>query len=202
MNIRKLEIEDGLPITTAAARKALRIDHAFEDDTLERKLRAAVELVEEKTGHVLRPTTFEVTFDAWPRHCDAELCLAMVPIRSVSEVSYYPEAGPARLPVAPAEYDWRRVDNGGELYFFASFSQPAISTDRRGPIAVKFEAGYDTAAGQAGDDPELKIPSRIVELVLLLAGHWMKNREAVDSGDLAEVPFSAKLLFEELRIFR
>ncbi len=199
--IRRLTVDPALPITTADAKKALRIDHGFEDAILLRKLTAAVELVEERTSRYLRPVELEVTFDAWPCYRTPELDLGVWPVRDVTAVEYFPETGSARTVVGPALYDWRRTETGAELYFLSGFSAPSISTERRGPVRLIVEAGYDTAA-EPGEDAELQCPARVIELVLLLAGHWMKNREATTSGNLADVPYSAGLLFKELRNFR
>lgn len=200
MQFRKTSISDELPIGLEAAKKALRIDHAFEDDTVERKLRAAVELVEERTSRILRPTTFVALLERWP--CESEVRFQMHPIRDVLGVKYLGQAGGAAIDVPADDFDWRRLEEGAELYFFSSWSYPSLSEKSREPISIEFEAGYDTPEDVATDDPEYKLPSRVEELVLLLAGHWFKNREAVTSGTLAEVPFSAGLLMKELRIFR
>lgn len=200
MNVRKIEVDAALPIPLASVKKALRVDGAFEDDTITRKFLAAVELVEEKTGRILRPSTLEVSFDAWPCDLASELVLPVWPVRDVLSVSYLPAAGGA-VAVDGSLYDWRRMQSSVELYFFSTFTYPTVSAERRSPVVVTVEAGYDTPA-EAGDDPELKLPARVEELVLLLTAHWYKNREAATAGEMADVPFSAKLLFEELRIFR
>jgi len=195
MNLRRITVDDALPIPIAAVRKALRIDHAFDEDVLERKVRAAVELVEERTTRVLRPTTFLATLSTWPT-CD--VCLPRAPVVAIEEVAYVGEDGVSSI-VAPAEYGWRPTEDGAELWFASGWSWPSFSREVRDPVRIKFEAGY---GGDAGDDPERKLPSRVEELVLLLAGHWYKNREAVTVGAMAEVPIGASLLFKELRHFR
>lgn len=198
MNLRKISIEPAPVLATAAIKKALRIQHALEDDVVERKFRAAIELIEERTGRVLRETSFELELDAWP--C-AETLLPVYPVRDVTAVSYVGAAGGGAVAVAGDQFDWRRLEEATELYFFSSWGAPALSADKRGPIVVEFEAGYDLPGAEA-DDPELAFPDRVLELALMLTGHWFEHREATTSGPLAEVPFSAGLLFKELRIFR
>lgn len=202
MQFRKTSVSDTLPIPLAAAKKALRIDHAFEDDVVRRKLLAAVEYVEERTSRILRPSTFQVTLERWP--CEGEVRFPLHPIRDVTAVRYIGEAGGPAIEVPGDDYDWRRLEEGGEVYFFSSWSWPALSPNSREPVTIELEAGYDepAAEGGGGDDPEYILPARVEELVLLLAGHWFKNREATTSGNMADVPYSAGLLLKELRIFR
>lgn len=202
MQLRKTSVSRELPIALAAVKKALRVDHAFEDDVIERKFRAAVELVEEKTNRILRPSTFELRLCGWPIEGDARLNVH--PIRDVVGVTYVPAAGGNPLDVPADDFDWRRLEDCGELYFFSSWSWPSLSSDSREPIVVTIEAGYDTpeAGEPEGDADEYVLPSRVEELLLLLTGHWFKNREATTSGELADVPYSAGLLLKELRIFR
>lgn len=200
MQVRKITVSDELPIPLDAAKKALRIDHAFEDDVVERKLRAAVEFVEERTGLVLRPTTFRASLGRWP--FEGEVRLEQHPVRDVVAVRYLGAGGGPAIEVPGDDYDWRILETGAEVYFFSSWSFPALLDESRDPVTIEFEAGYDEPAEDAGDDPEYRLPSRVEELVLLLAGHWFKNREATTSGTLADVPYSAGLLIKELRIFR
>lgn len=201
MQMRKTAVAAALPITLEGVKKALRVDHGFEDDVVERKFRAAVEYVEERTGRVLRPTTFEVTLERWP--CQDELGLTIHPVRDVVGVTYLGAEPGAAITVPADDYDWRRLEEGAELYFFSSWSFPALSATSRSPIVVTIEAGYDSPGEPgAGDDPEFVLPARVEEVLLLLAGHWFKNREATTSGTLADVPYSAGLLLKELRIFR
>lgn len=202
MQVRRISTSRELPLPLASVKKALRIDHAFEDDVVERKFRAAVEFVEERTGRILRPSTYEVRLGAWPT--DDGVRLNVHPIRDVVGVTYLGDAGVDPVDVPADDFDWRRLEDAGELYFFSSWSWPTLSSSSREPIVVTLEAGYDSpAAGEpVGDADEYVLPSRVEELLLLLAGHWFKNREATTSGDLADVPYSAGLLLKELRIFR
>lgn len=204
MQLRKTSVTRELPIKLEAVKKALRVDHAFEDDVIERKFRAAVEFVEERTGRILRPTSFELRLCGWP--AEETIALQPHPIRDVPGVTYLAEAAGPPLDVPPDDFDWRTLEEGGEVYFFTSWTFPALSANSREPVVVAFEAGYDSppeAPGEPdGDDTEYVLPSRVEELLLLLTGHWFKNREATTSGDLADVPYSAGLLLKELRIFR
>jgi uncharacterized phiE125 gp8 family phage protein len=186
----------GLPIPLAEAKAAVRVDSAFEDLVLKRKLWTAIETVENRTGLLMRPGTFAISMDAWPE-CGAYL--PWWPFRALEAVSYLPSTG-SSVAVDAASYDTRPTPLGQQLYFYSAFGTPALRSEKRGAIQVEFEAGYALAA-EASPDPELRLPERVKEAALLLFGHLAKNREAV--GDpLAVIPYSTDLLLQELRNFR
>lgn len=204
--IRKIYVDPELPITTAAAREALRIRHNLEEVVLARKLRAAVEFVESRTTRLLRRHVLELVLDDWPTDASGYFATALplpaAPIREVVSLEYR-AAGGAWVEVAADGYDWRRTDEGGELFLLEGTTIPALSSVHPDRLRVRFEAGYEVLGGTGtGDDPELDVPERAIELVLLLAGHWYENREAVTTGDRVEVPLAAKMLLDELRIYR
>lgn len=202
--IRATAIADDLPIATVDARAALRIRNTLEDPILASKLRAAVELVEKRTGRTLRPTTFELTLDDWPADCDdGTIRLPKHPVREVLAVEYRDAAG-AWVEVAGANYDWRRTAEGGELYFFTSYGFPSLSSDHRDRVRVRFEAGYEGDAGETGtgDDPELLLPASVREAVLLLAGHLFENRAASTTSETFVLPLGLEMVLKDLRIFR
>lgn len=193
MNFRKTAVAAELPIALDFAKQSLRIGHAFDDQVLDSKLRAAVEFVEERTGRALRLTTGVLELDGWPA-C-GEFTIRGEPIRSVLAVEYQNAAG-AWVAVAAGDWAWRRVCDGAEVYFFSSFVEPDLG-ERRGAVRARFEAGYEAEA----EDPELVLPARVRELVLMLAGHWYDNPGVATAGDLAEVPVGARSLLEQLRIW-
>lgn len=202
--LRKIYVDRELPLTDAEARAALRIYHAAEGPILERKIRAAIELVEARTGRALRQTR---AIYSPPADCHFErnpnaISLPLYPVREVLAVEYRTKDGWQEVP--GADYEWRPTDEGADVVFLNSFGFPGVVWgDGLDFIRIEFEAGYQAGIGTGtGDDPEIALPDRVLELVLMLAGHWYENREAVTTGDLAEVPLAAKMMFQELRIFR
>lgn len=197
--IRIIELDStdaGLPIPLADAKAAVRVDHAFEDAVLKRKLWTAIETVENRTGLLMRPGIFAASLDAWP---ECGVYLPFWPFRAVESVSFYPSTGPIES-VDAANYDTRPTPRGQQLYFYSAFGAPSLRPEKRGAIQIEFEAGYALAA-EASEDPALRLPERAKEAALLLFGHLTKNREAV--GDpLAVIPYSTDLLLQELRNFR
>lgn len=202
MDFRKLSVASELPIPIEKVKAAMRVDHSFEDDHVRRVFLAAVDLVEKRTRRILRPTTFEVSLRSWPCSLDDGLALDLHPIRDVTAVRYLADGGTVPIPVDAGSWSWRGREVGAEVYFLSSWDFPTLNGDSRAPVSVQFSAGYDSPAAQPGTDPEKILPAQVEELLLLLASHWFKNREAVTTGTSIEVPLSADLLLKELRIFR
>jgi uncharacterized phiE125 gp8 family phage protein len=201
MTLRPIEIDTsdaGLPITLANAKAAVKIDHAFEDTTLKRKLWTSIETVEKETGRIMRPGLYAMTVDAWP--CNGEITLEAFPVRSVESMTYLPAAAGGPVTVSPASYYLEPTSAGAKVYFAEGFEGPELREGRRGAIEITFEAGY-ALESEALDDPALRLPSRLEEAALSMFGHLTKNREGV--GDpLAVIPYSLELLIQSLKIFR
>lgn len=194
--LRKTAVAAERPIPVEEAKAALRIPHSFEDEVLENKLDAAEELIEARTTRVLRPCDFELSLKGHVGPVE----LKVAPIRDVTSVEYRTLAG-AWVLAGANEYEFLPSVGGGLVVFLSSAAPPEYDSERAN-LRIKFAAGYGDAGEADAVDPELVLPRRVRELILLLAGHWFEHREAVTSGDLAEIPLGAKLLFEELRHFR
>lgn len=207
MILRRLTVSDEPVISDPDARAALRIRHTAEAEVLGAKVAAAVEIIERRTGRTLRPTTLELLLDAPPcfdpfAEEDGAIELKAHPIREVTSVEYRNEAG-AWIEVPGDKYEWRPLQVGGEVYFFSSWSWPTLSSEHRDRVRVRFDAGYDiTVETGSGDDPELLLPARVRELVLLLAGHLYENREATTNTETYVLPLGLDMIRQELRIFR
>lgn len=186
------------PVDVAAAKKALRIEHGTEDDVLGAKLDAAEDIVATKTGRILRPTDFELLLT----HPDSSpIDLGAWPIRDVAEVAYRNAAGDW-IDVGALDFEFvRHDDERGAVEFFSTFAPASVISDRAN-MRVRFSAGYGDAGDGADADPELELPPRAREALLLLAGHFFEHREAVTAVEMVEVPLSAAWALESLRIFR
>lgn len=186
------------PVSVEDAKTALRIEDDAEDAVLARKLDAAEEIVAAKTNRVLRPTDYELLVEAR----DARpVSLRVWPVRDVASVEYRNDSG-AWQAAAEADFDLvRHEDESAEVRFASGFTGPTWEPDRP-TLRIRFSAGYGDAGEGLDVDPELELPARVAEVVLLLAGHFFEHREAVTAVEMAEVPMSAGYVLEELRIYR
>lgn len=203
MMLRPVAQDQTLPISVADANTALRIRNTFENAVLERKLWAAVEYLEWRTGRLFRQTTLEASFLDWPTGCEEVLNIPAAPVRDVTAIEYRDAAGAWQEVTDPSSWDWRRTDTGAEVFFFSGFTPPGLTSQYAERVRVTVEAGY-YARGEVetGADPEVIMPARLEEAILSLTGHWFANREAVTTGERAAVPLSLKTVVDSLTIYR
>jgi uncharacterized phiE125 gp8 family phage protein len=162
-------------------------------------LEAAVEFVAEQTGLTLAPTTWRAERCGWWSGC---LQLRLAPVRSV--VITYKDAGGTVHTVADNLYQWHRTEFGtAELYFVPEFTSPALLSDTRDAVEIEIEAGFDDPAAPSDPaDPELALPVRAKQAILMIAANWYRNRESVSTEELKTVPFAADALIWQLKVFR
>lgn len=176
------------PISLAEAKLHCRVDGSDDDTLLTALIVAARELAEQQTGRALVTQTWKQTFDAFPL---AAIALERPPLQSVTSVKYYDPAGVQQTLDAGAY----TVHTSSQLGFIA----PAAGTcwpstqDRDEAVEVVFVAGYGTAAA---------VPQAIKQWMHLQIGHWEKNRESVNVGNIVnEMPYVGALL-DPYRILR
>lgn len=204
MTTRPTLLDPVLPISVEDANLALRIRNTFENTVLERKLWAALEYIEWRTGLYMRRAQVETSFGGWP--CSAPrggLMIAAAPVRDVTAVEYRDAAG-AWQEVDDDAWSWERTDEGARVFFLsATFNAPALTCDYAEPVRAVAECGfYARTDTDTGADPVVIMPARAEEAMLSLAGHWFANREAVTVGERAQLPLSLKMVVDSLRIYR
>jgi hypothetical protein len=87
--------------------------------------------------------------------------------------------------------------------FLSAFVQPILASDRNYAVQVEFDAGFDDPnATGSGDDPDLILPTRAKQAILLIAAYWYGNREAVTDVDLKTIPLAAESILAQLRVYR
>lgn len=159
-----------LPV--AQLRDQLRLGSGFADDTtqdaaLERYLRAAIAMIEGRTGKVLLHRTLSLRLRAWrdPRGQP----LPVAPVAEVQAVELIDAAG-AATPVDPAR--WRlHPDLHRPRLLPAGAALPAIAPG--GAVRVVFQAGF----GPAWDD----LPADLAQAVLMLAAQLYEHRTMPDA---------------------
>lgn len=153
-------------------------------ETLRRLERAAISLIQKKTGRYFGPET-EVTeyvnWRGWP------MALSNEPIDGTL-TSFKSWDGTAFSDVDASSY-----------YLQGSF----IYWNSRTPISpltipTRYQVVYQAGYAQLDDENAWEAPENIQQAVLLLVGHWYENREAVVVGDSAtdELPLSVSALLD------
>lgn len=181
------------PVTLELAKSALKIstDSTYEDGLLDNYLRAARLKVESDTNRSLINTSWTISLDKVPSR-RRRILLPIGPVSSVTSITSYSTADVSSV-VATSVY---RVDTGSlparivlrDAQEWPSGLRPENALD------VLFVAGYGTTAESVTD-------SGLIQAILLLAGHWYMNREAVvtESGLVSkEIELAYKALTQPL----
>lgn len=174
------------PVTIEDARRQCRV-HASDttyDAELQGYLDAAVSHIEESLSIVLEPQTWRLTLDGF----DGNIALPLGPVIEVDSISY--DAGDVTFTVIDAaDYSLRALpDARWEVVPIAAWPNAVSGMDK---VIVDFTVGYegelDSATYTSG------VPADLKQAILLLVGHWFRNRQAVEivsSGDLVSVPLA------------
>lgn len=183
--------EDALPV--AALRGHLRLASGFEitDDAAERAalagfLRAAIAVIEGRTGKVLLSRRFAMRLDDWRDRMGQALPLA--PVLSVEAI----EIEDGRGKVVPVPRDgWRLVpDSHRPVILPAGVILPHVP--RLGSVLLRFTAGF----GPGWED----VPADLAQAVLMLAAQYYEDRGA--RAETAAMPFGVSALIERWRVVR
>jgi uncharacterized phiE125 gp8 family phage protein len=182
---------DALPV--ARFRDHLRLGRGFADDGVQDAvlvacLRAALAVIEARTGKALFRRPFRLRLANW-REPDGQ-GLPVAPVASVSDVRLVARDGSAAA-VDPAQY--RLVPDTHRPML-----RPGAATlplpPAGGGIEIDFEAGF-------GPD-WTAIPADLAQAVLLLAAHYHDNRSATEPGAAAGLPYGIAALVERHRTVR
>lgn len=187
------------PVTLEELKAHCRVDFADDDNSLSIYLDAAIEFVADCISQVLSPSVYRADLSRFWSGCFSVLAS---PVREITSVSYLDVNG-SRVTVDPSLYRWKRTAEGAEITLLSAFIEPPVQSERDDAVQIEVSAGYDDpAASGAGDDPDLMLPERAKQAILLLASAWYANREAVSQVDLKPIPFAIDALLAQLRIYR
>lgn len=178
-----------LPVTLAEAKAHLRVDHDTEDDLISTLLQAAVDHLDGHggvLGRCLINQTWRVDFWTW----QPAFRLPFPDVSSVSSV-VYSDVDNAEQTVSAGLYELIEDAQGGLVKMLDDFTEPTLYDDRSDPVRITFVAGY----GADADD----VPSAIKAAILLMVGHWFKNREAVADFSPNVLPMAVDALITPYR---
>jgi uncharacterized phiE125 gp8 family phage protein len=169
------------PISLELARQHLKIerDDTDDDELVATYIIAARTWIENEKGIILVRRTVRKEFDRFA----CPLKLHMEPVVSVDRVTYFDpdevEQEYANPVVRLGRYPAKVFPAIGERW-------PALSC--RGGVTVETTAGYD----------EGEVPANLQAAMLLLIGHWYRNREAVVVGTISgKLPIGVEALIDD-----
>lgn len=175
-------------ITLLQAKQHLRIDvdedidSAEEDALIESLINAAYLNAEKKTNRRILNRTETVVLDEFPEG-DSYIELPWTPVMSIESITYVDEIGAAtEIDPQTARLDSRPVypilsPQYGEVW--------PVTIDEPESVTIVAATGY-------GEEKE---PSDLKVAILLLVGHFYKNRESVVIGTTSsELPMGVEML--------
>lgn len=192
------------------------------DSLLEVYIAQAREWCENYTGQTFAQKTIEYAIDEFPQMTSTtntvtgivtttpgELELIGGPIVGLPEIRYVDQYGIEQV-FDPSLYTVHTSLAGEStlrLVTGATWGSPAVDvswpTDAVGGLTVRYTVGYSVPGESPDNNP---IPPAVKGAILLLVGHWFKNREetvdATSQRQVASIPMGARALLDTYRIRR
>lgn len=171
------------PVSLAEAKAHLRVDSADEDALITALVDAATGHLDGWTGILGKAMVTQTWSQSFDRFCP-RLDLPLGPVQSIASVKWRATDGQIST-VASSDYSLR-TDAGGRNFvrFVDGWSAPS-DLYQVAAVTVEYVAGYGAPAD---------VPAPIKAAMLLMIGHYYKNREAVAEASQDELPLGVKAL--------
>jgi len=168
---------DEEPITVSDVKSQLRITTTDEDVYLKHLIGAARKHVETILGRALITQTWDLYLNRFPCYDREAIQLLKPPLQSITHINYFDNDD--------IEQTWYRYENlvdtdsyYGIIYPGRNYSYPA-TRDFPKSVNVRFIAGYGDSAADVPDD--------IKQDILLVIGHFERNKEAKTGITVSEI---------------
>jgi len=153
------------------------------DDTLITSLiKTARSYCEKFQNRAYITQSWELWLDEFPRN--GQLQIPLPPLISIDSIKYY-DVDDNEYPFADTNYFVDVKNEPGWIVLNSSISWPSTTLRPANGVCVTFTCGY----GAASD-----VPEDVKSAMKLIIGHLYKNREAVDTDNLKELPFAVDAL--------
>jgi uncharacterized phiE125 gp8 family phage protein len=170
----------GAPLlTTDEAKAHCRIDASDEDDLIDGLIAAATTHVERVCGISLVATSWRLWLDDF--ESEVELPRKASSVTSVK----FTDSADDESTVDASNYDLITDETGTSYIRFRDDYDFPTDLAEIQAVEIVFVAGAATSAD---------VPPDLKHAVLLLVGHWYRNREAVDVGGFEELPLAVRAL--------
>lgn len=180
------------PVTDVEAKAHLKVDYADEDTFILSLIKVCRETVEEWCNRSLINTTWKAYYEGL-----GPLVLPRAKVSAVTHVKYYGSDGSTNT-VTSTVYESDLVIE--PAYITTAYGQqwPTFTPRSTRPVEVQFVAGYGANASF--------VPATIKHAILMMIGHYFRNRENVLSGNntliatSVVVPLGAQRLLDNFRV--
>jgi len=186
---RSYSIEDSgtAILTTAEAKKHLKVDTSADDDYIDNLISAATESAQIFTNRYFINSTIIQYGDTWSDIAT----LFKSPVSSVDEITYY-DSDNSLETLATSVYLTDVNHQPARIGLKPNQSFPSLA-DRISAVIVEYTVGYGSSAAN--------VPEGIRQAVLLTVGNWYENRQSVITGRTAtELPLSSQYLLNQYKI--
>lgn len=160
-----------LPVSLDAAKSHLRVDFSQDDTLIVSLIETARDFVENVLGRSLINQSWEATLERFPY--SPRIVLPIAPLQSVTSVAYYDSDGAAQT-LSSGVYEVLKDDVIPGCIELIPMQEWPSTQERINAVTVTFVAGYGATV--------TTVPSAARQAMLLLIGHWYKNREATDTA--------------------
>lgn len=174
------------PITTAEAKRHLRVDFADDDTYIDSLIAAARQHVEEVTGRSLITQTWKLSLDGF----EDVILLPRPPLVSVDSVTYVDGDGDTQT-LASSVYDVHANDLPPRITLAHNQSWPTTRVTANA-VTVTYQTGY----GAAGD-----VPESLKHAVKLLVGDMYANRQKTVVGTIVAEDKTLDALLRPYRVW-
>lgn len=175
------------PVSLELARMQCQIDADItdEDALIDGMIKAAVDYCEKATGRAL------ITQEKQYIGCFSSVIELMPNLLSVESIKYIDTNGTEQTLSADQYYnDIASVI--GKVIKIGTY--PSTQATHPQPVTISFTCGYGDADA---------VPDSIKQCILMLVGHWYRNRESVSVGTInSEMEFAATALLNNYRLVR
>lgn len=198
MALRLITAPTVQPLTLAEVKEHCRVNHSYDDATLQLYLEAATAYVdgpEGFLGRALVTQTWELVLDEFPEN---EIKIPLPPLQSVTSVTYDDASGIEQV-VDSDDYTVDAVSEPGWVLPESSGAWPA-TFEGINAVRIRFVAGY---APTEDSPPDLRanVPFSIKAAILLTIGSLYEHRETVVVGGVVtQLPWGAEQLLRRHRI--
>lgn len=175
-----------LPVSVSDAKEHLRVTDDEEDAYIRALIMAARDYAETATRQQLVSRDYAETLDNFP----ATIELSRWPVSTVASIGYRDENGSSQV-VASTAYQVDYTESPSRIVPSVNDSWPMTQTGRLNAVTIAYTAGPSTAG---------TFDFRARAGMLMLVGHWYRNREEVVVGAMpTKIPDGAKWLFQSMR---
>lgn len=192
MMLTEEDVVTAADLPVAVLRDHLRLATGFaggslQDGLLESHLRAAMAVIEARTGKVLLARRFRLVLERWREACGQALPVA--PVSNIVSVVLSDAAG-AETVVAADRY---RLMPDGHRPRLMPVGATLPVVPEGGQVSIRFDAGFAASWSE--------VPPDLAQAVLLLAAEFYERRHEGGTAD-AGLPFGVQVLIERWRTVR